>query len=79
MQGIEALPVVPQALELVGIFFSSWFVYRYLLFKPDRRVSRAEREQTLRSAARDPVAHATVASREELKTLLGELKAKILK
>jgi hypothetical protein len=25
--------------ELVGIFFSTWFVYRYLLFKPDRCVA----------------------------------------
>ena len=26
--------------ELIGIFFSTWFVYRYLLFKPDRCVAR---------------------------------------
>jgi hypothetical protein len=25
--------------ELIGIFFSTWFVYRYLLFKPDRCVA----------------------------------------
>jgi len=29
---------VPQLFELVGIAFSSWFIYRYLLFKPDRCV-----------------------------------------
>ncbi|XP_057967520.1 protein CURVATURE THYLAKOID 1C, chloroplastic isoform X2 [Malania oleifera] len=33
---IDKLPLIPNALELVGILFSSWFVYRYLLFKPDR-------------------------------------------
>ncbi|XP_027168104.1 protein CURVATURE THYLAKOID 1C, chloroplastic isoform X2 [Coffea eugenioides] len=33
---IDKLPLIPTALELVGILFSSWFVYRNLLFKPDR-------------------------------------------
>ncbi|XP_010545698.1 PREDICTED: protein CURVATURE THYLAKOID 1C, chloroplastic [Tarenaya hassleriana] len=33
---IDKLPVIPNALELVGILFSTWFTYRYLLFKPDR-------------------------------------------
>ncbi|XP_061980508.1 protein CURVATURE THYLAKOID 1C, chloroplastic-like [Populus nigra] len=33
---IDKLPVVPSVLELIGILFSSWFIYRYLLFKPDR-------------------------------------------
>ncbi|XP_054781710.1 LOW QUALITY PROTEIN: protein CURVATURE THYLAKOID 1C, chloroplastic [Prosopis cineraria] len=34
---IDKLPVIPGALELIGILFSSWFIYRYLLFKPDRQ------------------------------------------
>ncbi|XP_024972550.1 protein CURVATURE THYLAKOID 1C, chloroplastic [Cynara cardunculus var. scolymus] len=34
---IDKLPVVPSVFELVGILFSTWFVYRYLLFKPDRK------------------------------------------
>ncbi|XP_010691346.2 protein CURVATURE THYLAKOID 1C, chloroplastic [Beta vulgaris subsp. vulgaris] len=34
---IDKLPVIPGFLEFVGILFSSWFVYRYLLFKPDRQ------------------------------------------
>jgi hypothetical protein len=44
-QGIEALPLVPTLFELIGIAFSAWFVYRYLLFKPDRcaRETRARR------------------------------------
>ncbi|CAN6927882.1 unnamed protein product [Brassica oleracea] len=33
---IDKLPVVSSGFELVGILFSTWFTYRYLLFKPDR-------------------------------------------
>ncbi|KAM7480467.1 hypothetical protein LguiA_028680 [Lonicera macranthoides] len=33
---IDKLPLIPSVLEFVGILFSSWFIYRYLLFKPDR-------------------------------------------
>ncbi|XP_020584772.1 protein CURVATURE THYLAKOID 1C, chloroplastic [Phalaenopsis equestris] len=33
---IDRLPVLPTVLEFVGILFSWWFIYRYLLFKPDR-------------------------------------------
>ncbi|XP_024515207.1 protein CURVATURE THYLAKOID 1C, chloroplastic-like [Selaginella moellendorffii] len=33
---IDKLPILPTFFELVGLLFSSWFVYRYLLFKPDR-------------------------------------------
>ncbi|XP_008793057.2 protein CURVATURE THYLAKOID 1C, chloroplastic isoform X1 [Phoenix dactylifera] len=33
---IDKLPLIPSALELIGILFSWWFIYRYLLFKPDR-------------------------------------------
>lgn len=43
LQGIEGLPLVPTMFELIGIFFSTWFVYRYLLFKPDR-CARAQRQ-----------------------------------
>ena len=34
---IDKLPVLPGVFELIGILFSTWFVYRYLLFKPDRK------------------------------------------
>ncbi|XP_028789271.1 protein CURVATURE THYLAKOID 1C, chloroplastic isoform X4 [Neltuma alba] len=34
---IDKLPLIPGLLELIGILFSSWFTYRYLLFKPDRQ------------------------------------------
>ncbi|XP_057454317.1 protein CURVATURE THYLAKOID 1C, chloroplastic [Lotus japonicus] len=33
---VDQLPVLPTVLELIGILFSVWFTYRYLLFKPDR-------------------------------------------
>ncbi|KAH9548174.1 hypothetical protein CY35_11G075000 [Sphagnum magellanicum] len=33
---IDKLPLIPAVFEFVGILFSGWFVYRYLLFKPDR-------------------------------------------
>eukprot|EP00897_Mesotaenium_endlicherianum_P009355 jgi/Mesen1/8448/ME000475S07706 len=33
---IDRLPIIPAFLEFVGLLFSGYFVYRYLLFKPDR-------------------------------------------
>ncbi|KAI3411551.1 CAAD domain-containing protein [Psidium guajava] len=33
---IDKLPLIPSTMEFIGILFSSWFTYRYLLFKPDR-------------------------------------------
>ena len=75
-QGIDQLPVVPQLFELIGIAFSAWFVYRYLLFKPDRCV-RAWRAQPVAAAAATNEARRTP-HREELKRTLSELKTKVL-
>jgi hypothetical protein len=36
LSSIDRLPVLPGFFEFVGILFTGWFVYRYLLFKPDR-------------------------------------------
>ncbi|GMH38371.1 hypothetical protein BSKO_06255 [Bryopsis sp. KO-2023] len=33
---LEKLPLVGGLLELVGIFVTAWFIYRYLVFGPDR-------------------------------------------
>lgn len=33
---VEKLPFVGFLLEVVGIFVTGWFVYRYLVFGPDR-------------------------------------------
>ncbi|CAM8920435.1 unnamed protein product [Rhodiola kirilowii] len=34
---IDKLPILPSTLEFIGILFSAWFTYRYLLFKPNRK------------------------------------------
>ncbi|RWR89529.1 protein CURVATURE THYLAKOID 1B, chloroplastic [Cinnamomum micranthum f. kanehirae] len=36
ISAIDRLPLVPGALETVGIGYSGWFAYRNLVFKPDR-------------------------------------------
>ena len=40
LSAVEKLPLVPALFELIGIGFTAWFVYRYLLFKPDRQELR---------------------------------------
>ncbi|CAL5037968.1 unnamed protein product [Urochloa decumbens] len=34
---INAVPLLPKLLELVGLGYTGWFVYRYLLFKESRK------------------------------------------
>ncbi|MEW5309375.1 MAG: hypothetical protein WDW38_001269 [Sanguina aurantia] len=36
VSAINSVPVLPKFLELVGLVYSSWFTYRYLLFKTSR-------------------------------------------
>lgn len=33
---LEGVPLISGLFKLIGIFVSSWFVYRYLVFAPDR-------------------------------------------
>lgn len=33
---INAVPLLPKVFELVGLGYSAWFTYRYLLFKENR-------------------------------------------
>lgn len=33
---IDSLPVLPAALELIGLGYSAWFVWRYVLFRDSR-------------------------------------------
>lgn len=33
---VNAIPLVPRIMELVGLGYTTWFVYRYLLFKDSR-------------------------------------------
>ena len=41
LAAVEKLPLIPSLFELIGISFTAWFVYRYLLFKPDRAELKA--------------------------------------
>ncbi|KAJ9681293.1 hypothetical protein PVL29_020256 [Vitis rotundifolia] len=34
---INSVPLVPKIMELVGLGYTAWFVYRYLLFKSSRK------------------------------------------
>jgi hypothetical protein len=36
VSALNAIPLLPKLLELVGLGYTSWFVYRYLLFKSSR-------------------------------------------
>ena len=33
---IDKLPIIGGLLELVGLLVTGWFIYRYLVFGPDR-------------------------------------------
>jgi len=33
---INSVPLLPKVFELVGLGYSAWFTYRYLLFKSNR-------------------------------------------
>ncbi|EEH57099.1 uncharacterized protein MICPUCDRAFT_47403 [Micromonas pusilla CCMP1545] len=34
---INSIPILPKVMELVGLGYSSWFVYRYVLYKDSRK------------------------------------------
>ncbi|CAI9264035.1 unnamed protein product [Lactuca saligna] len=34
---VNSVPLLPKILELVGLGYTGWFVYRYLLFKSNRK------------------------------------------
>ena len=36
-RGDQLHPVLPKVMELVGLGYSAWFVYRYVLFKDSRK------------------------------------------
>lgn len=33
---IDSLPILPSSLELIGLGYSCWFVWRYVLFRESR-------------------------------------------
>ncbi|PPD98954.1 hypothetical protein GOBAR_DD04019 [Gossypium barbadense] len=37
VSAINSVPLLPKMMELVGLGYSGWFVYRYLLFKSSRK------------------------------------------
>ncbi|XP_076952631.1 protein CURVATURE THYLAKOID 1A, chloroplastic-like [Bidens hawaiensis] len=37
VEAINGVPVIPKFLELVGLGYTGWFIYRYLLFKSTRK------------------------------------------
>ncbi|KAF7090850.1 hypothetical protein CFC21_093543 [Triticum aestivum] len=46
---INSLPLLPKIMELVGLGYSGWFVYRYLLFK-ERREELADDVESLKKS-----------------------------
>lgn len=34
---VNSVPILPKLMELVGLGYTTWFVYRYLLFKDSRK------------------------------------------
>jgi len=37
ISAFDKLPLLPKLFQLVGLIYTSWFVYRYLLFKSSRQ------------------------------------------
>ena len=37
VSAINSVPLLPKIMELVGLGYTGWFVYRYLLFKSSRK------------------------------------------
>ncbi|XP_066352993.1 protein CURVATURE THYLAKOID 1A, chloroplastic-like isoform X1 [Miscanthus floridulus] len=37
VKSLDSVPLLPGLLELVGLSYSGWFVYRYLLFQENRK------------------------------------------
>lgn len=44
VNAINHLPLLPKVFELVGLGYSAWFTYRYLLFKSSREELLADIE-----------------------------------
>nr|GMC80051.1 protein CURVATURE THYLAKOID 1A, chloroplastic-like [Ipomoea batatas]GMC89452.1 protein CURVATURE THYLAKOID 1A, chloroplastic-like [Ipomoea batatas] len=42
---INSIPLLPKIMELVGLGYTGWFVYRYLLFKSSRKELATDIEQ----------------------------------
>ncbi|KAF3793929.1 CURVATURE THYLAKOID 1C protein [Nymphaea thermarum] len=48
---INSVPLLPKIMELVGLGYTGWFVYRYLLFKSSRTELASDIEELKRKIA----------------------------
>ncbi|CAM0944362.1 unnamed protein product [Alopecurus aequalis] len=48
---VNSLPLLPKIMELVGLGYTGWFVYRYLLFKESRKELADDVESLKKSIA----------------------------
>ncbi|KAI4303399.1 hypothetical protein MLD38_039036 [Melastoma candidum] len=48
---VNSVPLLPKILELVGLGYTGWFVYRYLLFKSSRKELEDEIENLKKKIA----------------------------
>lgn len=42
---INSVPLLPKIMELIGLGYTGWFVYRYLLFKSSRKELASDVEE----------------------------------
>ncbi|XP_039043579.1 protein CURVATURE THYLAKOID 1A, chloroplastic-like [Hibiscus syriacus] len=48
---INSVPLLPKIMELVGLGYTAWFVYRYLLFKASRKELATDIEELKKKIA----------------------------
>ncbi|KAL3622193.1 Protein CURVATURE THYLAKOID 1A, chloroplastic [Castilleja foliolosa] len=48
---INSVPLLPKVMELVGLGYTGWFVYRYLLFKSSRKELATDIEEIKKKIA----------------------------
>lgn len=54
VNALDTIPIISGVLELVGIFVTSWFVYRYLVFGPDREQLKSNINDFLKKVSGKP-------------------------
>ena len=65
VDAIDRLPIIGGLLEVVGLIVTGWFVYRYLLFEPDR----CDHQQIHQSDGACQVTSAKLSSAEACRSL----------
>lgn len=51
VSAINSVPLLPKIMELIGLGYTGWFVYRYLLFKSGRKELAEDIEQLKKKVA----------------------------